>query len=206
MGLCAPSFGTRRGHGTGVAAAPPPGHVPRLRPVRAGSWFDRGHNVVIAMVTAAVEDVDTAGVQPTYRLAANCRGIGCVARAQATGTEMSCPVGLSTTFRRPFDDLSTTFRRPFDAIVKCRVRRPKPSEVTVRADADEKRLDLVVSDDGVGARPRVRVRDLSASRTVSKRWAVSSRSGDRLVGVRHCVPQSLYTNCYDANCARGVEF
>jgi hypothetical protein len=181
MGLCAPSFGTRRGHGTGVAAAPPPGHVPRLRPVRAGSWFDRGHNVVIAMVTAAVEDVDTAGVQPTYRLAANCRGIGCVACAQATGTEMSCPVGLSTTFRR---------------------HRQMPRS----SDADEKRLDLVVSDDGVGARPRVRVRDLSASRTVSKRWAVSSRSGDRLVGVRHCVPQSLYTNCYDANCARGVEF
>ena len=49
------------------------GHAPRFAPHRAGPWCDHGLRSYV-IVTATIGDVATAAMQPTYLLAAICRG------------------------------------------------------------------------------------------------------------------------------------
>src|SRR5258705_5548172 len=72
IGLGAPSFGS--GHGdTSGAAAVPLWTRPTFVPLRAGPWCDHGLRSFV-IVTATIGDVATAAMQPTYLLAAICRG------------------------------------------------------------------------------------------------------------------------------------
>ena len=72
------------------------GHAPRFAPHRAGPWCDHGL-LSFVIVTATIGDVATAAMQPTYLLAAICRGGlgGWTRRARATGNRdvLSKPCG-----------------------------------------------------------------------------------------------------------------
>jgi hypothetical protein len=71
IGLCAPSFGSRHGENSGAAAVAL--DTPRVCALRADPRCD--HELPsLAIVTAAIGDVATAAMQPTYLLAAICRG------------------------------------------------------------------------------------------------------------------------------------
>src|ERR1700720_301988 len=72
IGLCAPNFGSRHGDTSGAAAVPLWAR-PTSAPLSAGPWCDHGL-LSLVIVTATIGDVATAAMQPTYLLAAICRG------------------------------------------------------------------------------------------------------------------------------------
>src|SRR5437879_2051374 len=72
IGLCAPSFGSRHGDNSGAAAVPL-WALPTFPPLRAHPRCDHGL-LSYVIITATIGDVATAAMQPTYLLAAICRG------------------------------------------------------------------------------------------------------------------------------------
>ena len=93
IGLCAQFWESAGNYG---AAAVLLWARPTFAPPRAGPWCDHGLRSYV-IVTATIGDVAIAAMQPTYLLAAICRGgLGGLDAPGPRETEMSCPNGADT--------------------------------------------------------------------------------------------------------------